>query len=83
MISTVYSFDGPDKSRRISQSDKDINKLVNLEAALDKKIDRKAADYFNKNVFKNATTRDKPQQQSTSLQRIKSQNELNQAAMRS
>ena len=63
MISTVYSFDGPDKERgKISQSGKDISKLVNLEAALDKKIDRKAADYLNKNVFKNATARDKPHQ---------------------
>jgi hypothetical protein len=67
---------GPDdkiRPKRISNTDKEINKLVNLEAALDKKLDRKTAEYFSKNGQKNFTTRDKLQQQSgTSLQRIKS-----------
>ena len=65
-MGTAYSFVAPvapderARPKRISHTEKDINKLANLEAALDKKLDRKTAEYFSKNGHKNATTRDKP-----------------------
>lgn len=67
-----------------SKTDKEFNKLFTLEAVLDKKLDRKMPQYFTKQGFsKVATTRDKPENTVTSLQRIKSQSELGKLGMRS